>query len=69
MSDPSRQQVMDPAAIPPVPGGASPRSQRLPAARGRVPPRLENGFPLVLTADRTLFAAYDLLLEGMIAAS
>ncbi len=32
-------------------------------------PRLQRGFPIVLTADRTLMAHYELLIEGMVSAT
>ena len=37
------------------------------SSRGK--PHLQGGFPVVLTADRTLLADYDILLDGMMSAS
>ncbi len=49
---------------------AAPARQFVAAKRSsRRKPRSQSGFPIVLTADRTLLANYDVLLDGMISAS
>ena len=52
-----------------APAEAPPRRSAGPARSRRGRPHSRSGFPIVLTADRTLLATYGILLDGMMSAS